>query len=191
MDVQESHLNNSLMVYLHLPRPLCQCLNLCDGGAEWWCVTHSWWKITAAFRSPHNSWWRITDFYWCQIKGCDERVKGWRGERGIQREGRRSAKQGPIHHTRGEDTFQCPYSKRIHSLKVTIGGRGSGLWGEAGRGVHQCTTSPLSSLSAQTQCAFHSNSVLSIGMTNVHFTTDENVQTENRLEKTQNKIKAW
>lgn len=105
---------------------------------------------------------------------ADREKGGFRGRE------RRSAKQGPIHHTRGEDTFQCPYSERIHSLKVTIGGWGGGLWGEAGRGVHQCTTSPLSSLSAQTQCAFHSNSVLSIGMTNVHFTTDENVQTENR-----------
>lgn len=30
-----SHLTNSLMVYLHLLQPLCQCLILCDGGAEW------------------------------------------------------------------------------------------------------------------------------------------------------------
>lgn len=49
-----SHLNNSLMVYLHLLQPLCQCLNLCDRGAEWWCVTHSWWKITAALRSAQR-----------------------------------------------------------------------------------------------------------------------------------------
>lgn len=50
----------------------------------------------------------------------DGEKEGFRGrDEGVK-------KQGPIHHMSGEDTFQCPYSERIHSLKVTIVGWGGG-----------------------------------------------------------------
>lgn len=65
-----------------------------------------------------------------------------------------------------------------------------GNLGEAGRGTHQYTTSPLGSLCAQTQCPFQSNSIPSISMTNVHFAADEYVHTRNNKTR-KNKISAW
>lgn len=178
-----SHLTNSLIVYLHLLQPLCQCLNLCDEGAEWWCVTHSSWKITAALRSSQ----RPMKNHWLLL--VPNKRMWWKSQRLAER--KRDSEGGaeecktrphPSHELRRD--IPVPLARGyIHSKSQKRGNLG-----EAGRGTHQYTTSPLGSLCAQTQCLFQSNSIASISMTNVHFDADEYVHTCNN--KKQEKTKS-
>lgn len=177
-----SHLTNSLMVYLHLLLPLCQCLILCDGGAEWWCVTHSWWKITAALRSAQ----RLMKNHWLLLV---PHKRMWRKSQRL-RERRRDSEGGaeecktrphPSHELRRH--IPVPLARGyIHSKS-----QWRGNLGEAGRGAHQYTTSPSGSLCAQTQCPFQFNSIFSISMTNVHFAANECVHTSNNKADEKNK----
>lgn len=162
------------MVFLHLLLPPCQCLNLCDWGAERWCVTHSWWKITVALRSAQ----RLMKNHWLLL--VPNKRMWWKSQR--LRERKRDSEGGaeecktrphPSHELRRH--IPVPLARGyIHSKS-----QWRGNLGEAGRGIHQYTTSPLGSLCAQTQCPFQSNSVPSIGMTNVHFAANECVHTQN------------